>query len=63
MSRQLHLVEVTDKQLKAFHKARLAAAVVLIASFAGFVAFAPEIDPKTDPAPAVTAAAKGTTQE
>ena len=55
MSRKLHLVEVTDEQLKKFHKARLLAAAVVIVFFAGFVAFAPDVDPTPNPAPTVTA--------
>ena len=57
MSRKLHLVEVTDEQLKRFHKARLVAAAVVIVFFAGFIAFAPEVEPTKDATPAVTASA------
>lgn len=56
MSRQLHLVEVTDQQLKSLHKARLVAAAVLIAFFTGFVVFAPD-GGGPDAPPPVTAAA------
>jgi hypothetical protein len=57
MSRQLHLVEVTQEQLQARHKARLVAAAVVIAFFAAFVAFAPGGDTTPAPQPAMTAAA------
>jgi hypothetical protein len=54
MSRQIHLVEVTEEQLHRFHKSRLAAAAVVLALFSAFIIFAPEVDPKTT-VPAVAA--------
>ena len=48
MGRQVHLVEVSNQQLKAFHKARLVAAAVLIVFFTGFIVFSPEIEPQVD---------------
>jgi hypothetical protein len=58
MSRQIHLVEVTEEQLYRFHKSRLAAAAVVLVFFSAFIVFAPEVDPKTT-VPEVTAAASG----
>jgi hypothetical protein len=61
MSRQMHLVEVTEKQLHRFHKSRLAAAAVVLVFFSAFMIFAPEVDPKTT-VPEVTAAVSGGTE-
>ena len=57
MSRQLHLVEITDRQLRNRHSARLVAAAVLVVFFTLFVAFAPVGGSPQDTTPAVTAAA------
>ena len=57
MSRKLQVLEVSSEQLKNRHNARLVAAAVLFVSFAGFVAFAPEGEPRADGAAEVTASA------
>ncbi len=62
MSRELHVLEITDEHLRARHKARVIAATVVIAFFTAFVAFAPEGDGKSGSSPAVTAAASGKTE-
>ena len=54
MGRQMHLVEVSEKELLRFHRSRLAAAAVVLAFFSAFIIFAPEVDPKTT-VPAVAA--------
>jgi hypothetical protein len=63
MSRLLYAVEIQEKQLKAMYKARLIASAVLITLFTALVAFTPRTDPSADPAPAMTAAVTGHTQE
>ena len=47
MSRQIHVVEITEEQLQRFHASRLAAAAVVLVLFSAFMIFAPEVDPKT----------------
>ena len=61
MSRQLHLVEITDQQLQTLHKARIAAAAVLVILFTLVVAFAPANEVH-DTTPAMTAAAPATAE-
>jgi hypothetical protein len=56
MSRKMHLVEVSEKELVRFHRSRLAAAAVVLVTFSAFIVFAPEGDPKTT-LPEVTAEA------
>ena len=57
MSRQLHAVEIPEKQLMSMHNARLVASAVILTLFVALVAFAPHTDPGADTAPAMTAAA------
>lgn len=56
MSRQLHLVEITDRQLQTLHRTRVAAAALLLVVFTLLVAFSPGGDSGPDAAPAMTAA-------
>lgn len=57
MSRHMHQVEINPDQLRAaYHRARIAAAVLFIGFFTMFFAFAPEGDSKVDATPAMSAA-------
>ena len=56
MSRKMHLVEVSEKELVRYHLTRLASAAVVLAFFSACIVFAPEADPKTA-LPEVTAEA------
>ena len=55
MSRQLHAVEVPEKQAMDMYTARLVASAVLLTLFTGLVAFAPG-NSGANTAPAMTAA-------
>ena len=59
MSRQLHAVEVPEKQPMTLYTARLVASAVLLVVFTALVVIAPSIDSGAETAPAMTAANLG----